>query len=176
MAEKEEKKEDLLKEQCGEDKELYDFLCHTLYVDPIAAISRSDIAALTEEADTSRENANYRDALRKYQSAVNKAIFEATQYPGERNGYIKIIRTLVPKTIEVIEKVKEKAENEGLAERARYFEKEIENYEFLSRRIEDVINTASRYYNERIKELEETERKAAIKAEQKEREEKKRKG
>lgn len=175
MTQKEEKKEDLLKEQCGNDTELYAFLCHTLYVDPIAAMSKSDLAILIKEAEKSVEDEKYRDALRKYQSAVNKAVFEATQNPGEKGRYIKVIRNLGPKTAKVIEKVKEKAEKEGLAERAHYLEEEIKNYGFLSERIDDVIKVASLYYNERLEKVRETEslsettRQAGIDAEKKER-------
>ena len=175
MTQKEEKEEDLLKEQCGNDTELYAFLCHTLYADPIAAMSKSDLAVLIEEAEKSIEDENYRDALRKYQSAVNKAVFEATQNPGEKGRYIKVIRNLAPKTAKVIEKVKEKAEKEGLAERAHYLEKEIKNYGFLSERIDDVIKVASLYYNERLEKVRETEslretkRQTGIEAEKKER-------
>jgi len=161
MTQKEEKKEDLLKEQCGEDADFYAFLCHTLYVDPTTAISKKDLVTLIDEAEESVKNENYGDALRKYQQAANKAIFEATQKPGEKGRCIKVIQDLVPRTVEVIEKVKEKAEKDGLAERAGYLEKEIGNYEFLSKRIEDVIRVASLYYDERLKELRATEEQAA---------------
>jgi colicin import membrane protein len=53
----------------------------------------------------------------------------------------------------VTEKVKEKVEKEGLAARARSLEGLIQNYEFLSERIEDVIKIASLFYNERLDEL-----------------------
>jgi hypothetical protein len=162
MPQKEEKEEDLLKQQCGDDTELYAFLCHTVYVDPLAAISKRDLAILIEEAEESIRDKNYGDARRKYQQAVDKAIFEATQNLGEKGGYIKVIQSLAPKAAKVIEKVKEKAEMEGLAEHARHLEKEIRNYEFLSERIEDVIKVASLYYNERLEKLREMERQAAI--------------
>lgn len=153
MSKKEEKEEDLLKGQCGDDAELYAFLCHTLYLDPIAAISKRDLSILIEEAERSVMDENYGDAMRKYQPAVFQAIFEATQNPGEKDRYVKVIQDLASKTAKVTEKVKEKAEKEGLAARARQLEEEIKNYEFLSQRIEDVIKTASLYYNERLEEL-----------------------
>ncbi len=161
MTQKEEKKEGVLKEQCGEDADFYAFLCHTLYVDPTTAISKKDLVTLIDEAEESVKDENYGDALRKYQQAVSKAIFEATQKPGEKGRCIKVIQDLVPRTVEVIEKVKEKAEKDGLAERAGYLGKEIGNCEFLSKRIEDVIRVASLYYDERLKELRETEEQAA---------------
>jgi hypothetical protein len=166
---KKEKEEDFLKDQCGDDSELYAFLCHTLYVDPAAAISRSDLTVLIEEAEKNITDEDYGHALRSYQRAVNKAIFAATQNPGERSRYIKVIQKLAPRIIEVIEKVKEKAEDEGLVERARYLGEEIKNYEFLTERIGDVIKISSLYYNERLEKLRETEGQAAIEAEQKER-------
>jgi len=171
MSEKEEKEEDLLKEQCGDDAELYAFLCHTLYVDPTQAISKTDLATLIKEAEESVRDENFGDALRKYQQAVSKAIFEATQEPGKKGEYIGFIHDLVPKTVEVIEKVKEKAEKDGLAERASYLEKEIGNYEYLSKRAEDVIRVASIYYQERLEELGEMEKQAAAKRESYERRE-----
>jgi hypothetical protein len=172
MAQKEDKKEDLLKEQCGEDAEFYAFLCHTLCVDPTTAISKKDVAVLTGEAEESANNENYGDALRKYQQAVSKAIFEATQKPGDKGRYIKVIQDLMPETVEVIKKVREKSEKDGLAERASFLEKEIGNYVFLSKRIEDVIRVASLYYNERLEELKETEKQATAKQESYEKREK----
>jgi HEPN domain-containing protein len=171
VTQKEEKEEDLLKEQCGDDTEFYAFLCHTLYVDPTTAISKKDLAILVDEAEESFTNGNYGDALRKYQQAVSKAIFEATQKSGEKGRYIKVIQDLVLKTVVVIEKVKEKAEKDGLAERAHYLDKEIGNYEFLSKRIEDVVRIASLYYNDRLEKLGEIEKQAAAKRESYERRE-----
>ena len=171
MSEKEEKEEDLLKEQCGDDAELYAFLCHTLYVDPTTAISKKDLAILIDDAEESATHENYGNAFRNYQRAVNKAIFEATQNPGEKGRYIKLIQDLLPKTVEVIEKLKEKAEKDGLAERAHYLDKEIGNYEFLSSRIEDVIRVSSLYYNDRLEKLGEMKKKAAAERESHERRE-----
>lgn len=176
--EKEDKEEEralginLLKEQCGYDAELYPFLCHTLYVDPTTAISKKDLTILIEEAEASVKDENYGDALRKYQQAVSKAIFEATQKSGEKDRYIKIVRELVPRTVEAIEKMKEKAENDGLAQRASYLGKEIGYYEFLSKRAEDVIKVASLYYNSRLEKLGEIEKQAAAEQEIYERREK----
>jgi len=171
MSKKEEKEKDVLKEQCGDDAELYAFLCHTLYVDPTQAISKRDLTTLIDEAEESIEDENQNAALRKHQQALNKAIFEATQKPGEKSRYVKIIQNLAQKTARVIEKIREKAERDGLAERASYLEKEIRNYGFLSKRTEDVIRIASLYYNERLKELVEMERRAASERESSERKE-----
>jgi hypothetical protein len=163
MSEREEKEKDLLREQCADDTELYAFLCHTLYVDPTQAISKTDLDILIEEADESARNEDYGDAFRKYQRAVSKAIFEATQDSGKKGRCIKVIQNLAPKTAKAIEKIKEKAGKEGLAECSQRLEKEIRNYEFLSKRIEDVIKVASLYYNERLEKLGEMDRQAVIK-------------
>ena len=40
---KEEKEENLLKELCGDDAKLYDFLAYYLYVRPLDAISKKDL-------------------------------------------------------------------------------------------------------------------------------------
>jgi len=76
---KEDKKEEsLLKELCGDDAKLYDFLSYYMYEHPLEAISKKDLDILTEEAERS---GNFRPA-------VDKAIFEAAQKPGERERYI----------------------------------------------------------------------------------------
>jgi hypothetical protein len=46
--------------------------------------------------------------------AMDKAIFEVTQNPGERSRYSRVIHDLASKTVRVTEKVKEIAEKEGL--------------------------------------------------------------
>ena len=45
--------------------------------------------------------------------AMDKAIFEVTQNPGERSRYRRVIQDLASKTVKVTEKVKEIAEREG---------------------------------------------------------------
>jgi hypothetical protein len=69
----EEKEESLLKELCGDDAKLYDFLIYYMYEKPLAAISKKNLDILTEEAEKS---GNFR-------SAVDKAIFEAAQTRGK---------------------------------------------------------------------------------------------
>jgi len=76
---KEEKEESLLKELCGDDAKLYDFLSYYMYEHPLAAISKKDLDIVIEEAEKS---GNFR-------SAVDKAIFEAAQNPGERKDTSK---------------------------------------------------------------------------------------
>jgi len=149
--EKEEKEESLLKELCADDAKLYDFLSNYLYFNPLAAISKKDLDILTEEAEKS---GNFRPA-------VDKAIFEAAQNPGERESYIKVIQNLASKTIHAMEQEKEKAEKEGLTDQAANLGRRIENQEFMSERTEDIINVASKFYSEKLVELGENVRREA---------------
>jgi len=155
------KEEDLLKELCGDDAELYDFLARTLYLNPIAAIPKKDLELLLEEAETSIKDGNYEEAIRKYSVVVDKAIFEATQNPEERSKYIKVIQDLASKTIHATEKAKEKAEKKGLTDHAASLEKNIEHYKFVSKRIDDVVNVAAHFYNEKLAMLADVERREA---------------
>ena len=148
---KEEKEVSLLKELCGDDAKLYDFLSRYLYLDPLAAISKKDLDILTEEAEKS---GNFRPA-------VDKAIFEASQNPGERERYIKVIQNLASKTIHATEQEKEKVEKEGLTDQAASLGRRIENQKFMSERAEDIINVASKFYNEKLVELGENVRREA---------------
>ena len=145
-AEKEEKEEGLLKGLCGADAKLYGFLSQYLYETPLAAISGKDLDILTEEAEKSGD----------FRSAVDKAIFEGAQNPGERERYIKAIQDLASKTIHVTEQEKEKVEKEGLTDLAASFGRRVENQKFMSERAEDIIDVASKFYNEKLLELGET--------------------
>ena len=149
----EEKEESLLKELCGDDTELYGFLSHYLYENPLTAISKKDLDTLTEEAE---KNGNFGPA-------VDKAIFESAQNPEERERFIKVIQNLASKTINATEQEKEKVEKAGLTDRATSLGKRIENHKFLSERTEDIINAASKFYKEKLVELgEEARRKARV--------------
>jgi len=148
---KEEKEESLLKELCGDDAKLYDFLSYYMYEHPLAAISKKDLDILTEEAEKS---GNFRPA-------VDKAIFEAAQNPGERERYIKVIQNLASKTIHATEQEKEKVEKEGLTDRAASLGRRIEHQKFMSERAEDIINVAYKFYNEKLVELGENVRREA---------------
>jgi len=155
---KEEKEDSLLKELCGDDAKLYEFLSKYMYENPLAAISKKDLDILTEEAEKS---GNFRPA-------VDKAIFEAAQNPGERERYIKVIQTLAPKTIHATEQEKEKVEKEGLTDRAADLGRRIENQKFMSERAEDIINVASKFYNEKLVELGENVRRDSRREEKRE--------
>jgi trichohyalin len=148
---KEEKEESLLKGLCGDDAKLYDFLSKYLYLNPLAAISKKGLDILTEEAEKS---GNYRPA-------VDKAIFEAAENAGERERYIKVIQKLALKTIHATEQEKEKVEKEGLTDRAASLGKRIENEKFMRERAEDIINVASKFYNETLVEVGEKVRREA---------------
>jgi hypothetical protein len=148
---KEEKEESLLKELCGDDAKLYDFLSKYMCENPLAAISKKDLDILTEEAEKS---GNFRPA-------VDKAIFEAAQNPGERERYIKVIQNLASKTIHATEQEKEKVEKEGLTDMAASLGRKIENQKFMSERAEEIINVASKFYNEKLVELGENVRREA---------------
>jgi hypothetical protein len=121
-----------------------------LYFNPLAAISKKDLDILTEEAEKS---GNFRPA-------VDKAIFEAAQNPGERERYIKVIQNLASKTIHATEQEKEKVEKEGLTDRAASLGRRIEIriYERKKRRHN---NVASKFYNEKLVELGENVRREA---------------
>jgi len=147
----EEKEKNLLEELCGGDAKLYDFLRNYLYETPLAAISKKDLDILTEEA---KKSGNFRPA-------VDKAIFAAAQNPGERERYIKVIQNLAAKTIHATEQEKEKVEKEGLTDQAASLGRRIENQKFMSERAEDIINVASKFYNEKLEELGEKVRREA---------------
>jgi hypothetical protein len=158
---KEEKEEDLLKELCGDDAKLLAVLGRMLYLDPIAAISSKDLKLLLEEAEKSINDRNYEEAVWKYRPVVDKAIFEATQNPEERGRYIKVIQDLASKVVHATEKAKEKAEKEGRMDYATSLEKNIEHYKFVSKRIDDVVNVAAHFYNEKLAMLGDVERREA---------------
>jgi trichohyalin len=122
-----------------------------MYERPLTAISKKDLDILTEEAEKS---GNFRPA-------VDKAIFEAAQNPGERERYIKVIQNLASKTIHATEQEKEKVEKEGLTDYAASLGRRIENQRFMSERTEDIINVASKFYNEKLLELGENVRREA---------------
>jgi len=154
----EKKEEDWLRELCGDDAKLYDVLAGSLYVDPIPVISKEDLGILIEDAEKSVKDQNFEEAMRKCRLALDKAIFEATQHQEERGRYIKVIQDLASKVAQATEKVKEKVEKEGLTDYVARLERGIADYKFVSERIEDFIEVASLYYNERLEILGEKER------------------
>ena len=140
---KEEKEESLLKELCGDDAKLYNFLSNYLYLNPLSAISKKDLDILTEEGEKS---GNFRPA-------VDKAISEAAQNPGEKERYIKVIQNLASKTKIATRQEKEKADKKGLTDQAASLGRRIKNQKFMSERAEEIIDVASKFYNEILVEL-----------------------
>jgi len=147
-----------LRELCGDDTRLYEVLSSFLYEKPLMAISKKDLDTLIEDA---KKSGNFK-------MVADKAIFEASQNLGEKERYIKIIRDLAPTTIEVLEKEKEKAKKEVLADHTAILSRRIENQKFISERVEDVLNIASKYYKEKLDKMEEDARKEAVKREARE--------
>ena len=158
MGEKEKKEESWLQQLCGDDAKLYDVLSSSLPFDPIAALPKEDLGILIEAAEKSVKDENYEEAVRKYRSVVDKAIFEATQHLEEKDRYIKLIQDLLSKSAQATEKVKEKVEKEGRADRVASLERRTENCKFVSERIEDVLEVARQFYDERLRILGEKER------------------
>ena len=137
---------------------LYEVLASSLPVDPIAALPKEDLGIIIEAAEKSVKDENYEEAIIKYRPAVDKAIFEATQHQQEKDTYIKLIQDLLLKSAQATEKVKEKAEKEGRTDRLATLERRTENYKFVSERIEDVLEVARHFYDERLRILGEKER------------------
>jgi hypothetical protein len=155
----EEKKEaDWLRELCRGDSRLYDVLANTLYLDPKAAISKEDLGILIEKAEKSAKDDKTKEAVQKYGLALDKAIFEATQHQEEKQSYIETIQDLVSKSVQATQKLKEKAEKEGIAPYAAGLERRIGCYRFVSEKIIDVMEVASHFYNERLEMLKEKDR------------------
>jgi hypothetical protein len=150
MVEEEKKEESWLWQLCRGDARLYDVLAGSLPLDPVAAISKEDLGALTEKAEKSVKDGNYEEAIWKYRLALDKAIFEATQHQEEKDRYIKIIQDLVSKTAQATERAKEKVEKEGGTDRVASLERRIEYCRFVSERIEDVLEVARHFYDERL--------------------------
>ena len=153
MSKKEEKYQDLLVALCGNDVEMYRLLTRHLYIDPAVATLKNDLGILTEQAEKSINEGNLQEAMDRYQLAVDKALFDATQNPGEKDRYVAVIKDLASKTTDVTKKLKEELEKEGLVGYASSLEGRIGDYRFMTERIDDVIKTASLFYNERLEEL-----------------------
>jgi hypothetical protein len=158
MGEKEKKEESWLQQLCRGDVKLYDVLSRSLYLDPIAGMPKEDLGVLIGAAEKSVKDEDYEEAIRSYRSIADKAIFEATQHQEEKDRYIKVIQDLVSKRAQVTEKLREKLEKEGLTDRVAALERETEYNKFLSERIEDVLEVASHFYDERSQKLGEKER------------------
>jgi hypothetical protein len=145
----------LLKELCGPDDRLYAVLSHYMYETPLAAISEKELDVLIQEAEEGG----------KFTSALDKAIFEGAQEPRDRQRYIEVIQNLVSKSIHATEQEIGRLEKEGLAERAALLAKGIEDQRFISERAGDVLDVASRFYDEKLLQQEEDKSRMARKGE-----------
>jgi hypothetical protein len=150
LQKKGEKEEDLLKELCADDAELLAVLGRMLYINPVLAISSKDLELLLKEAEKSIKDGNHEEAIREYRVVVDKAIFEATQKPEERDRYIEFIQNLASKTILATEKAIEEVEKKGSTDKVVSLKKKIEHYKFVSQRVDDILNVATHFYNERL--------------------------
>jgi len=149
--EAEERQKTLLEELCEADRPLYALLSSYLYNAPLDAISKKDLDVLIEEAEQSGD----------FRQAIDKAIFEGTQNPGESERYTEVIRNLASRAMHVAEQAKDEREKEGLAERAASLGKRIEDYRFMSERTGDILIVASKYYTERLVQSDENVRRKA---------------
>ena len=89
---------------------------------------------------------------------MDKAIFEATQHQEEKDRYIKLIQDLLSKSAQAIEKLKEKVEKKELTDRVASLERRTEYCKFVNERIEDILEVARHFYDERLKILGEKEK------------------
>ena len=140
QVEEEVKEESLLRQLCGDDVKIYECLTNHLYENPSSAISVKDMDTLIDEADKSG----------KFGPALDKAIFEASQNPSEKQKYEKIIQSLGLKTAQAAVEEKDTAEKDGLTERVTLLEKRIESQKLLSERTADIIDIAEKFYAERL--------------------------
>jgi len=141
--EKEGNGDTLLKELCGDDARLHRFVSDALFENPTAAISSKDLDILIEEA---KKNGDYGPAL-------EKAIFEGAQHPDEKERYVAIIQDLASRTRQMIEQQREKAQKEGLSDRAASLAIRIDNQACLIERTNDILGIASKFYGEKLLEL-----------------------
>jgi len=142
---KEEPPISLLKELCGADADLYAVLSRHLYETPLAAIPERELEVLTKEGE---ESGNFGPAM-------DKAIFEGSQKPGERERYIEVIQNLASKTVHAAEQEKEARAKEGLTDSAASLGSKIEHQRLLRERAGDILDVASKFYNEKLLEREE---------------------
>ena len=148
----------LLHTLCGDEPELFNFASSYLCVNPVTAISAKSLETLMEEAEN---NGDYRPAL-------DKAIFEAAQHPEQTASYMTVVQDIAAKTIAATEKEKAEVEKQGLTDRAVFLQKRIEAQKLIQNRAGDILNIATRYYQERLLELGEDAKRAERIAERKE--------
>jgi hypothetical protein len=141
----------LLEQLCGADEPLYAVLSSYLYYRPQDAVSKKDVSVLIEEAERGGD----------FRLAIDKAIFEGTQNPEERDRYIELVQDLASRAARAAEDAKAAQEQAGLADRAASLGKKIENYRFMAERAGDILAVATDYYSERLLESGESVRRVA---------------
>jgi hypothetical protein len=141
----------LLQELCGGDAELYECLSVHVYETPLRAMSPKDLDALTAEAEDS-------GGLRR---ALDKAVYESSQHPEEREKYIQAIQDLASNIMSALEQEQAAAEKKGLTSLAQSLGRESERQKILHNRTSDVLDVASKFYAEKKLEREEDERREA---------------
>jgi len=144
----EEQQQTLLEELCKGDEALLSVLRSYLYHKPLAAISKKELDILIEEAERSGD----------FRQAIDKAIFEGSQNPEERNQRAESVRDVASRAMRAAELAKGRVSREGLAERAASFGRKIEEYRFMVERTDDILDVASTYYDERLVESQEAAR------------------
>jgi len=158
VATEEMKETNLLQTLCAGEPELYNLTSTYLCVNPMTAISKKSLDELMEEGS---KNGDYRPAL-------DKAFFEVAQHPDDTAKLLNIVRDIAVKTIEVTEKEISIIEQQGLADRAVFLQKRIDAQKLIQNRAEDIMELASRYYQERLLELGEDAKREERIAERKE--------
>jgi len=136
----------LLEEICGADKPLGAVLRWYLYHKPLEAISKKDLDTLIGEAEESGD----------FRLAIDKAIFEGSQSPGERERYVEVLRNLALRAVQAAETVRDGQEKQALTAGTSSLGDRIADYRFMSERTADVLAVASVYYGERLLESEES--------------------
>ncbi len=143
QAEQVEKEENLLRDWCGDDVKLYEFLSTTLYLNPLVGIPNKSLDILTAEGLNSGD----------FRPAADKAIFEGSQKPAEKDRYIKVIQDIGAKTVCAAECEIEAAEKTVQTDRVAFLKRRIEKAKFMSERAEAIITVAAQFYNEKMVEM-----------------------
>lgn len=138
----------LLEQLCGDDTSLYEVARSYLYFRPQDAISKKDLTVLIEEAEQGGD----------FRLAIDKAIFEGSQNPEEKDRYVEKMRDVASRAMRAAEEAKERTE---LADRAESLGRKAEEYRFMVERAGDLLAVAADYYSERLLELEESGRRTA---------------
>jgi hypothetical protein len=130
----------LLKELCGTDSALYDYLSRNLYETPMTAISKKDLDTLTQEGEQTGN----------FGPAIDRAIFENAQNSGEEEKYMSIVQNLSAKAIEAAERKKANQQEQGITGRAALLDQRIELQRFLNERAKDILAVSTEFYTEKL--------------------------